>query len=140
MIPATKLAVMVLVCGTMMGQTFNELTTTGMSDVQIAIQSPDGAKTILTCASVLDDKGQWTPRVKNCKLENGGTLDDIINGMTDMHETERKQWQESTTHLQSLADRGIALAMEANKNAMQCSKDFKKFIRSAEAYAKGNRQ
>lgn len=69
-----------------------------LSDIQISgtsvmtLSGPMGdPKTILNCDPVLTDKGEWTPHVTNCKLENGGTLDDIVNAMADMRETERKQ-------------------------------------------------
>lgn len=118
-----------------------------LSDIRIAgtsvmtVSGPmDAPKTILNCDPVLTDKGEWTPHVTNCRLENGASLDDVMNAMVDMQQMERKQWQSDNDDLRAIANKGMSLARESNKNAMQCSKDFKAFIRSAEAYAKGNKQ
>lgn len=103
------------------------VTSQGSSTSTITIAAPGSitARTIVICEPFLEN-GAWTPKVKNCVFQNGGTLDEVINTMTEVRDSSERYWRQCAERNFLLAQRGLKLSRKANANARQCAVDLRK--------------
>ncbi len=106
------------------------------SPMTIQVMKPNGAQVILICDPVMVDE-EWTHRVKNCKLQNGALIEDVVNSMYEMNQVNISQMKEEQERLRRVGlnavragEGALSLSQKWHKHYEECMASVDKFSKA----------